>query len=169
MLKLKLQYFGHPMRRTNSFEKTLLLGKSEGRRRRDDRGWDGWMASPTQWTWVWVDSGGWWWTGRPGVLRFMGSQRVGPDWMNVTKWLAWVLHQDVDSVKHSYPSSPKQDKELSCMVGREMVSSAGNLHIQYPCYCEGRGEQIPGTSTNLTWHLTTALLLWSCCLLGNWS
>ena len=42
----------------------------------DDRGWDGWMASSTQWTWVWVDSGSWWWTGRPGMLRFMGSQRV---------------------------------------------------------------------------------------------
>ena len=42
----------------------------------DDRGWDGWMASLTQWTWVWVDSGSWWWTGRPGVLQFMGSQRV---------------------------------------------------------------------------------------------
>ena len=46
----------------------------------DDRGWDGWMASPTQWRWVWVNSGSWWWTGRPGVLRFMGSQRVGRDW-----------------------------------------------------------------------------------------
>ena len=46
----------------------------------DDRGWDGWMASPSQWTWVWVNSGSWWWTGRPGVLRFMGSQRFGHDW-----------------------------------------------------------------------------------------
>ena len=46
----------------------------------DDRGWDGWMASLTRWTWVWVDSGSWWWTGRPGVLWFMGSQRVGHDW-----------------------------------------------------------------------------------------
>ena len=46
----------------------------------DDRGWDGWMASLTQWTWVWVNSESWWWTGRPGVLRFMGSQRVGHDW-----------------------------------------------------------------------------------------
>ena len=45
----------------------------------DDRGWDGWMASPTRWTWVWVDSGGWWWTWRPGVLQFMGSQRVRHD------------------------------------------------------------------------------------------
>ena len=46
----------------------------------DDRGWDGWMASLTRWTWVSVDSGSWWWTGRPGVLRFTGSQRVGHDW-----------------------------------------------------------------------------------------
>ena len=46
----------------------------------DDRGWDGWMTSPTQWTWVWVDSSSWWWTGRPGVLWFMGSKRVGHDW-----------------------------------------------------------------------------------------
>ena len=46
----------------------------------DDKGWDGWMASPTQWTWVWVSSGSWWWIGRPGVLRFMGSQRVRNDW-----------------------------------------------------------------------------------------
>ena len=42
----------------------------------DDRGWDGWMASLTQWTWVWVNSGNWWWTGRPGILQFIGSQRV---------------------------------------------------------------------------------------------
>ena len=48
ILKLKLQYFGHLMWRTDSFEKTLMLGKIEGRRRGDDRGWDGWMASPTQ-------------------------------------------------------------------------------------------------------------------------
>ena len=45
----------------------------------DDRGWDGWMASPTWWTWVWVNSGRWWWTGKPGVLQFMGSQRAGHD------------------------------------------------------------------------------------------
>ena len=49
----------------------------------DDRGWDGWMASPTRWTWVWMNSGSWWWTGRPGVLQFMGSQRVGLNW---TAW-----------------------------------------------------------------------------------
>ena len=72
MLKLKLQYFGHLMRRGDSLEKTLMLGKIEGRRRRGWQRMSGWMASPTQWTWVRVDSGSWWWTGRPGVLRFMG-------------------------------------------------------------------------------------------------
>ena len=60
----------------------------------DDRGWDGWMALPTRWTWVWVNSGSWWWTGRPSVLRFMGSQRVGHDWATELKWsdLAWSMH-----------------------------------------------------------------------------
>ena len=53
----------------------------------DDRGWDGWMASLTQWTLVWVDSGSWWWTGRPGVLRFMESQRVRHDWATELKWV----------------------------------------------------------------------------------
>ena len=52
----------------------------------DNRGWDGWMASRTRWTWVWVNSGRWWWTGRPGVLRFMGSQRVGHDWATELNW-----------------------------------------------------------------------------------
>ena len=56
-LMLKLQYFGHLTWRTNSLEKTLMLGKIEDRRRRGDRGWDDWMASPTQWIWVWANSG----------------------------------------------------------------------------------------------------------------
>ena len=85
MLKLKRQYFGHLMWRTNSFEKTLMLEKlkaGEGYK----RGWDGWMASPIQWTWVWVNSGSWWWIGRPGVLRFMGSksQTRLSDWTELT-------------------------------------------------------------------------------------
>ena len=62
------------------------VGKDWGRREGDDRRWDGWMASLTQWTWVWVDSGSWWWTGRPGVLCFMGSQRVRHDWVTELNW-----------------------------------------------------------------------------------
>ena len=74
-------------------EKSWLIGKDSDARRDwgaggegDDRGWDGWMASLTRWTWVWVNSGSWWWTGRPGVLRFMGSQRVGHDWATDLIW-----------------------------------------------------------------------------------
>ena len=94
MLKLKLQYFGHLMRRADSFEKTLMLGKIEGRRRRGWQRWDSWMASATQWTWVWVGSRSWWWTGRPGVLWFMGSQRVRPDWETELNW-NWCERQQV--------------------------------------------------------------------------
>ena len=59
----------------------------------DDRGWDGWMASLTRWMRVWVNSGSWWWTGRPGVLRFMGSQRVGHDWATELNWKCpWIFY-----------------------------------------------------------------------------
>jgi len=93
MLKLKLQYFVHLMQRTNSLENSLMLGKTErtsifeGERERNDRRWDGWMASLTWWTWVWVCSGSWWWTWKPGVLQSMGSQGVGHDWATaLTDW-----------------------------------------------------------------------------------
>ena len=92
MLKLKLQYFGYLMQRTDSLEKSLMLGKIEGRRIRWLRGWDGWMASPTQWTWVWVNSRSWQWTGRPGVLHFMGSQRVGHNWATELNWTETSVH-----------------------------------------------------------------------------
>ena len=58
----------------------------------DDRGWDGWMASPSWWTWVWVNSGSWWWTGRPAVLQCMGSQRVGHDWPTELNWSYKIMH-----------------------------------------------------------------------------
>ena len=58
----------------------------------DDREWDGWMASLTQWTWVWVNSGSWWWTGRPGMLWFMESQRVGHDWATELNWTESILN-----------------------------------------------------------------------------
>ena len=85
MLKLKLQYFGHLMRRVDLLQNLWFwegLGAGEG----DNRGWDGWGASPTWCTWVWVNSGSWWWTGRPGMLQFMGSQNR--TWLsNWTDWL----------------------------------------------------------------------------------
>ena len=59
----------------------------------DDRGWHGWMASLTRWTWVWVNSGSWWWTGRPGVLQFMGSGSVGHDWATELNWTESVMEK----------------------------------------------------------------------------
>ena len=81
MLKLKLQYSGHLIWRTDSLEKTLVQEKIEGRRR---RGWQRmrWLdASPTRWRWIWASSMSWWWTGKPGVLQSMGSQTVERNWI----------------------------------------------------------------------------------------
>ena len=76
-----------PDAKSCSFEKTLMLGKIEGRRRRGNRGWDGWMASPTQWTWVWVSSRGCWRTGRLGMLQSMNSQ----SWTWLSNWTTTTL------------------------------------------------------------------------------
>ena len=80
--KLKLQYFGHLMGRTDSLEKTLMLGRMKVGGEGDNRGWDDWMETPTWWTWVFACSGSWSWTGKPGVLQSMGSERVRHDWTN---------------------------------------------------------------------------------------
>ena len=110
MLKLKLQYFGYLTRRTDSLEKTLMLGKIEGGR----RGWGSWMASPTQWTWVCADSGSWWWTGRPGMLQSMGSQRVGHDWVSELNWT---------EVGHSFSS--KEQASFNFMAAVTIYSDFG--------------------------------------------
>ena len=79
--------FGHLMKWKRLWYSERLRVAGEG----GGWGWDGWMASLTQWTWVWVNSGSWWWTGRPGVLQFMGSQRVGHDWATELNWLNDLL------------------------------------------------------------------------------
>ena len=86
MLQLKLQYFGHLTQRTDS-----LKAGGEG----DNRGWDGWMASRTQWTWAWISSGSWWWTGKPGMLQSMGSQRVRHDWATELNWFGQIIKKEV--------------------------------------------------------------------------
>ena len=80
ILKLRLQYSGHLMWRTNSFEKTWCWERLKAGGEGFDRGWDGWIASLTRWMRVWASSRSWWWTGKPGVLQSMGSQRIGYDW-----------------------------------------------------------------------------------------
>ena len=132
MLKLTLRYFGHLMRRADSFEKTLMLRKIEAGGEVDDRGWDGWMASPTQWTWVWVDSGSWWWTGRPGMLRSMGSQRVGHDWATEPN-RTW----DYCSI-FGWAGS-------SCCTGLSSWRKQGSsLVVVAGCFCWGVGSTVHG-------------------------
>ena len=90
MLKLKLQYFGHLMQRTDSLEKTLILGKIEGRRRRG--------RQKTRWFYGITNSVDmtltrfriWWWTGKPGVLQSMGSQRIRHDWVTELNWICYL-------------------------------------------------------------------------------
>ena len=74
-------YFSTHLKRPWCWER--LRAGGEG----DNRGWDGWVASPIQWTWVWVNSGSWWWTGRPGALQYVGSKRVGHNWATKLNWL----------------------------------------------------------------------------------
>ena len=86
MLKLKLQRCGHLMQRTDSLEKTPMLGKIEGGGEGDDGGWDGWMESPTQWTWIWVNSGSW--CGQGGLVCCSPwSCRVGHDQTTELNWV----------------------------------------------------------------------------------
>ena len=83
ILPKSLQHFGHLMWRTDSLKKTLMLKKiGEG----DDRGCDGWMASPTRWIWVWGSFRSWWWTGKPVVLQSKGSQTIGHNWATQLSW-----------------------------------------------------------------------------------
>ena len=86
MLKLKLQYFGHLMQRADSLGKTLMLGKIEARRRRGQQRMKWLDVSPTQGTCIWASSRSWWWTGKPGMLESMGSQRVRQDWVTDLNW-----------------------------------------------------------------------------------
>ena len=122
MLKIKLQYFGHLMQRVDWFEKTLMLGKIEGRRR---RGWDFWMSSPTQWVWVWVDFGSWWWTGRPGVLRFLGLPRVRHD--SATE-LNWTKISNLGMVRKTHRLSGSN--LISCLNGREFSQLVAEVRFE---------------------------------------
>ena len=90
MLKLKLQYFGHLMQELTHWKRLWCWEGLGARGEGDYRGWDGCMASLTRWTWVCVNSGSWWWTGRPGVLQFMGFKES-----DTSEWLNWTEHTKV--------------------------------------------------------------------------
>ena len=97
----------------------------------DNRGWDGWMASPNQWTWVWVDSGSWWWTGRPGVLRFMGLQRVGHNWATELNWTELLILTTavVDRAwKLRFFSSCQDFAASTCIVSLQTSPEPSSMH-----------------------------------------
>ena len=79
------------MERAKSLESPWWWERLKAGGKRDDRGWDGWMTSPTRLTWVWASSRNWWWTGRPGMLQFLGSQEVGYDWLTDLFWSSLVI------------------------------------------------------------------------------
>ena len=90
MLKLKLQYFGHWCKELTHLRRPWCWERLKAGGEGDERGCHGWMASLTQWTCVWASSRSWWWTGRPGVLQSMGSQRVGHDWATELNWTIFL-------------------------------------------------------------------------------
>ena len=118
MLKMKLQYFGHLMQRTDSLDKTLMLGKIKAVGEGDNRGWDGWVASWTRWTWVWASSRCCWWTGKPGMLQSMRQQRVWHAWATE---LSWML---VDSLrgKKNHHKIAKQNGNNRLKSGEALAS-----------------------------------------------
>ena len=127
-LKLKLQYFGHLMQRTDSLEKILMLGKIEVGGEGNDRGWDAWMASLTQWTWVWASSGSWWWTGKPGLLQSMELQRVGHDWATELNWTPG------GAVVKNLPANAGDTTEAGSIPGSGRSPGVGNGNpLQYTC------------------------------------
>ena len=138
MLKLKLQLFGYLMWRTDSLKKTLMLGKIEGGGEGDGRGWDGWMASPTRWIWVWAGSGNWWWTGKPGVLSPWGH-RVGHDWateLNSSTGSMITLKIKAQLFPNTLVPSPANFLLIQNQHRINMFISSGTTHTQtqYECW-----------------------------------
>ena len=87
-LSIKVEYSGHLMRKLTYWKRPWCWERSKAGGEGDKRGWDGWMASLTRWTWVWASSRSWWWTWKPGVLQSMGSQRIGHNWATDLYWSA---------------------------------------------------------------------------------
>ena len=99
----------------------------------DDRGWDGWMASRTQWTWVWVNSGSWWWTGRPGVLQSMGSQRVRHDWATELYWtnVVGIVYREVQS--YSVTKTRKKNTVIPLHMNLKLQTVKDATEPFHPC------------------------------------
>ena len=160
MLKLKLQYFGHLMWRADSFERPWCWEGLKAGGEGDDRGWNGWMALPTQGTWVWVDSGTWWWTGGPGVLWFMGLQGVGHDRVTELNWteqlsrvsLVAQMVKSLPSVQETWVWSLAWEDPLE----KKMANHSSVLGCKIP-WTENPGRLQPMGSQRFGHDWTTSL------------
>ena len=147
------------------------LGAGGGR---EDRGWDGWVVSPTQWTWVWVNSGSWWWTGRPGVLRFMVLQRVRHDWVTELNWKG-ILNKTISRAPQPLGSSiwwsdgADGITETKCTVNEMGLNHPQTIPHSSPTSIEKLLPQnqslVPkrfgmDTVKGLNWHLKQNIFCW---------
>ena len=132
------------MQRVDSLEKSLMLGGIGGRRRgRQRMRWL--MASPTRWTWVWVNSGSWWWTGRPDMLQFMGPQRVGRDWVTELNWTELGVRLAIVSTE---VIANRTNSELTESGKKRNVSSVCCYSVTKLCLtlCSPRDGRPPGST-----------------------
>ena len=125
------------MRRTDRWKRPWCWERLKAGGEGDDRGWDGWMASPTPGTWVWVNFRSWQWTGRPGVLQSMGSQRVGHDW--ATELIDWYIYTYIPWtvqvwIVHIWTAQSPLTGEYFSIVNTTVLHGEGNSNpLQYSC------------------------------------
>ena len=154
MLKLKLHILATWCEELTHWERPWCWERLKVRGEGDDRGWDGWMASPTQWTWVWVKSRSWWWTGRPVVLQSMGSQRVGHDW--VTE-LNWNLAKDTPSFPPLTSCYGREGERRKWWPQKVCVSDIPKCVtlLEFPLKCVFQIYQSVMLSWNFPWTFTS--------------
>ena len=121
----------------------------------DDRGWDGWMASPTLWTWVWASSGSWWWTGRPRVLQSMGSPRVGQDWTTT-------------DMVDDFPAVLNIKTEQCKRLWGQMKWIKTGIRLTYPAPSVGRRKHQTHGTPVFSYNLTKKVEIWRTSLAFQW-
>ena len=141
MLKLKLQYFGHLMRRTDSLKRPWCWERLKAGGKWDDRGCDGWTASPTQWTWVWASSGSSWRTGKPGVLQSMRSQRVG---YNLATEMKWREHKEYETLKNNRSLKNCSSVLLVDIRYASIVPKDSSVQFSRVWLCDPMNHSMPG-------------------------
>ena len=145
MLKLKLQYLATWFEERIHLKRPWCWERLKAGGEGDNRGWDGWMASPTQWTWVWVNSVSWWWTGRPDVLQSVGSQRAGHDW-------ATELNRDSDTENGLVDTVRKGERGTNGESSIETYASPYVKQLMGNCIIQGVLWQHTGVECRTGWE-----------------